>query len=111
MTGFFLGAAYKQMAVVIDGFISATAALAASKFNPVVIEYMFASHNSTEPGFDAAMEALGLKAPIDLKMRLGEGSGCPLMFGIIGASIAMMKNMATFEEARIDSSDLVDIRK
>lgn len=111
MTGFFLGAAYKQMAVVIDGFISAAAALAASRFNPIVTEYMFASHNSTEPGFDTAMKALGLKAPLELNMRLGEGSGCPLMFNIIGASVAIMKNMATFEEARIDSSHLVDIRE
>ncbi len=110
MTGFFLGAAYKQMAVVVDGFISAAAALAASRFNPAVTQYMFASHVSTEPGFGVAMDELGLKAPLDLQMRLGEGSGCPLMFNILGVSLVMIKNMATFEEARIDSSNLVDIR-
>ncbi len=111
MTGFFLGAAYKQMAVVIDGFISAVAALAASRLNPLVTEYMFASHHSAEPGFGIAMDALGLEAPLHLDMRLGEGSGCPLMFGVLDAAAAVLQNMATFAEARIDPSKLVDIRK
>jgi len=111
MTGFFLGAAYKQMAVVIDGFISAAAALAATRFNPLATDYMFASHESAEPGFTVLMEELGLEAPLKLNMRLGEGSGCPLMFGILEASAAMMQNMATFSEGRIDASKLVDIRK
>lgn len=111
MTGFFLGAAYKQTPVVIDGFISAVAALAASRLNPVVTEYMFASHHSAEPGFNIAMEALELSAPLQLDMRLGEGSGCPLMFAILDASAAVLTKMATFAEARIDPSKLVDIRK
>ena len=111
MAGFFVGAAYKQMAVVVDGFISATAALVASRLNPIVTEYMFGSHKSTEPGFDIVMQELGLKAPLKLKMRLGEGSGCPLMFTLLDAGIAMMQNMATFEEAKVDVSNLVDIRE
>ena len=111
MTGFFMGAAYKQMAVVIDGFISAVAALVASRLNPLVTEYMFASHKSTEPGYVTAMEELGLEAPLRLEMRLGEGSGCPLMFILIDASLAMIKNMGTFAEANIDDKKLVDIRE
>ena len=111
MTGFFLGAAYKQMAVVIDGFISAVAALAASRLNPLVTEYMFASHHSAEPGFGIAIDALELKAPLHLDMRLGEGSGCPLMFGVLDGAAAVLANMATFAEARIDPSKLIDIRK
>ena len=110
MTGFFIGAAYKQMAAVIDGFISAAAALAASRLNPVVTEYLFASHTSPEPGFNAAMQALDMTPPLKLDMRLGEGSGCPLMFGILDASVAVMKKMGTFKEARIDMANLVDIR-
>ncbi len=111
MAGFFLGAAYKQQPVVIDGFISAVAALAAGRLNPAATEYMFASHHSAEPGFDIAMEALGLSAPLHLDMRLGEGSGCPLMFGVLDGAAAVLTKMATFAEARIDPSKLVDIRK
>ena len=111
MAGFFLGAAYKQVPVVIDGFISAVAALGANRLNPAVTEYMFASHHSAEPGFGIAMEALGLSAPLHLNMRLGEGSGCPLMFGVLDGAVAVLTKMATFAEARIDPSKLVDIRK
>ena len=111
MAGFFMGCAYRQMAVVIDGFISAVAALTASRFNPLVLEYMFASHQSAEPGFQTVMDTLGLEAPLKLGMRLGEGSGCPLMMQVLEASAAMLNRMATFEEAKIDPSKLVDIEK
>lgn len=111
MAGFFLGAAYKQVPVVIDGFISAVAAVAASRLNPAVLDYMFASHHSAEPGFDIAMDALGFSAPLRLDMRLGEGSGCPLMFGVLDGAAAVLTKMATFAEGRVDASKLVDIRK
>ncbi len=111
MTGFFLGAAYKQVPVVIDGFISAVAALAAYRLNAAAVDYMFASHHSAEPGFGIAMDALGLFAPLQLNMRLGEGSGCPLMFAVLDGAAAMLTKMATFADASIDPSKLVDIRK
>jgi nicotinate-nucleotide--dimethylbenzimidazole phosphoribosyltransferase len=111
MAGFFLGCAYRQVPVVIDGFISAVAALAANRLNPVVTKYMFASHHSAEPGFQTVMEALEMQAPLKLNMRLGEGSGCPLMMHILESSAAMLQNMATFEEAKINPSKLIDISK
>ncbi len=111
MTGFYLGCAYRQLPAVIDGFISAVAALAASRLSPLVTQYLFASHHSAEPGFSVVMEALCMEAPLKLNLRLGEGSGCPLMMNILDASAAMLQNMATFEEAKIDSSKLVDISK
>lgn len=111
MTGFFLGCAYRQLPAVIDGFISAVAALAASRLNPLAAQYMFASHHSAEPGFLTVMEALEMDAPLKLNLRLGEGSGCPLMMHILDSSAAMLQNMATFEEAKIDPSKLVDISK
>ncbi len=111
MAGFYLGCAYRQIPAVIDGFISAVAALAASRLNPVTAQYMFASHQSAESGFATVMDALQMEAPLKLNLRLGEGSGCPLMMQILDASAAMLQNMATFEEARIDASKLVDISK
>jgi nicotinate-nucleotide--dimethylbenzimidazole phosphoribosyltransferase len=110
MTGFYIGAAYKRMAVVIDGFVSAAAALAASRLNAATTAYMFASHRSPEPGFRAAMDELGLTPPLSMDMRLGEGSGCPLMFHILDAAAAIMRDMGTFGAAKIDASNLVDIR-
>lgn len=110
MAGCFLGAAYHRMPVVIDGFISATAALAAYKLNPLVKDYMIASHCSEEPGYKYVMEALGLEPMLNLHMRLGEGTGCPLAFQIIEASQYMISKMATFQEAAINDDFLVDIR-
>ncbi len=108
--GVFLSAAKNRKPIVIDGFISSAAALSAVKFNPLVKEYIFPSHLSKEPGAACMMDELGLKPMLNLDMRLGEGSGCPLAFQIIEAALCIMDNMATFEEASINSKVLVDIR-
>ena len=103
LTGVYIGAAYYGLPVVIDGFISIVAALCAARMDPIVKEYMFASHASYERGYAAAAKELGLPACLELEMRLGEGSGCPLMFGIMDGAVEILKNMATFDEAMIDN--------
>lgn len=110
MAGAYIGAAHSRLPVVIDGYISVVAALCAAKIAPASAAYMFASHASYEPGYMHAVNALGLKPMFDLEMRLGEGSGCPIAFEIIGGALAVQEKMATFEEARIDDSYLTEIR-
>ena len=111
MTGCFLGSAYCRVPIVIDGFISAAAALAAYRINPLVRDYIIPSHLSEEPGYSLVINEIGLKPMLDLNMRLGEGSGCPLAFNIIEAAEAIISDMATFEEATIKDDFLIDIRK
>ena len=111
LTGVFLGAACCRIPVVIDGFISAVSALAASRLCPDAADFMIPSHASKEPGFTCAMKELGKEPMLLMDMRLGEGSGCPLAFYLIDAAITMIEKMATFEEAAIDGTSLVDIRK
>ena len=111
MTGCFLGAAYCRVPIVIDGFISAAAALAAYRINPLVRDYIIPSHLSAEPGYSLVINEIGLEPLLDLNMRLGEGSGCPLAFNIIEAAEAIISDMATFEEATIKDDFLIDIRK
>lgn len=111
MVGCFLGAARNGMPVVIDGFISIVAAVMAKEFNPLVTEYMFASHKSKEIGYVTAMEYLGLSPMFDLDMRLGEGSGCPIAFKIMEAACASMDLMKTLSEGSIDDKYLEEIRK
>lgn len=111
MTGCFLGAAYHRVPVVIDGFISAVAALTAYRLNPMVRDYMITSHCSKEPGYILAVKELCLEPMLNLDMRLGEGSGCPLAFNVIEAAEAVITNMATLEEAMIQSDFLIDIRE
>jgi len=101
MAGVFIGAAYMRVPVVIDGFISIVAALCASKLSPYVKEYMFASHLSFEQGYKCAAEALGVEPCLNLDMRLGEGSGCPLMFAVMDGACAIIRDMGTFEQSNI----------
>lgn len=110
MTGAFVGASYYRLPVVIDGYISAVAALAAVRLAPNTVNFMFGSHQSTEPGYLIAMNELGIKPLFNLGMRLGEGSGCPISFKIIEAAAAAMNGMATFAEGSIDA-DYLDERK
>lgn len=111
MAGAFVGAAYYRLPVVIDGYISAVAALAASRLAPKSVNFMFGSHQSTEPGYLIAMNALGIKPFFNLGMRLGEGSGCPISFKIIEAACAAMNGMATFAEGSIDADYLDEGKK
>lgn len=110
MVGVFLGAAYYKVPVVIDGFISAVAALAAVRLNPLVKEYLISSHCSKEIGYNIAMKEMMLEPMLNLDMRLGEGSGCPIAFSIVEFSCAMMNNMGTFAEAEINDDYLEEVR-
>lgn len=103
MTGAFIGAAYTSTPAVIDGFISAVAALCAYRLNEFAIDYMFASHRSAEPGYSAVIKQLQLEPAISLDMSQGEGSGCPLMFNILNASLMMVENMSKLTTARINN--------
>ena len=110
MCGAFLGAAACRLPAVIDGFISAVAALCAFRLNPLCAAYMISSHASAEKGYALAMAAMGLRPALQLDMRLGEGSGCPIMFEIADAAQRVIREMATFEEAGIDDGYLAEIR-
>ena len=116
MTGAFLGAAMENTPVVIDGYISVVAALAAAEIMPAAADYMFASHVSAEPGYALAVQKLdsfspGLQPFLSLGMRLGEGSGCPIAFEVIRGACDVMRNMATFEEAAINDDYLEEVRQ
>ena len=111
MCGAFLGCAATRRPVVIDGFISAVAALCAYKLCPNSVQYFVPSHASYEIGYKLAMDAMGLQPLFLLGMRLGEGSGCPLAFEILDAACAIMGGMATFDQAGIDDGYLDEIRE
>ena len=111
MCGAFLGSAATRRPVVIDGFISAVAALCAYKLCPDAAAYFIPSHASYEIGYKLAMDAMGLEPLFQLGMRLGEGSGCPLAFEILDAACAIINDMATFDQAGIDDGYLDEIRE
>ena len=111
MCGAFLGAAATRRPVVIDGFISAVAALCAVRLKPEARHYLVPSHASFEIGYTMAMQAMDLQPMLLLGMRLGEGSGCPLAFQVLDAACAIINEMATFQQAGIDDGYLEEIRQ
>ncbi len=104
IVGLLLGAAAKNIPVVIDGLIASAGASLAIKMNPSVRDYIFPSHRSVEPGQEVFFDLIEASPLFDLKMRLGEGTGAVLAFNLIEAAVKIYSEMATFQSAGI--SDL-----
>lgn len=105
LTGVILGAAANRIPVVIDGFISGAAALIAVKLSPQVKDYLIASHLSVECGHRIMLEYMGLQPLLLLDMRLGEGTGAALGISLVEASVKILKEMKTFDEAGVSDKD------
>lgn len=103
LTGLILGAASRRMPVVIDGFISSTAALVAVKLQPTAWNYLVPSHLSAESGHALLMDYLNLKPYLNMGMRLGEGTGAVLGMQLVEAAARVTLEMATFEDAGVSS--------
>jgi nicotinate-nucleotide--dimethylbenzimidazole phosphoribosyltransferase len=96
-----LGGAARQVPVVVDGFISAVAALVAARLRPSVVGYLCASHRSAERGHALVTEELGLAPLYDLGLRLGEGTGGVLGAHLIRIAVGLQRRMATFSTAGV----------
>ena len=103
MTGIFIGGAVYRVPVVIDGVISIAAALLAAKLEPLCRDFMIPSHKSLEPAYSHAAEELKLKPFLNLNMRLGEGTGCPIAMQIIDDALTVINDMKTFDEINLES--------
>ncbi|MEI7816780.1 MAG: nicotinate-nucleotide--dimethylbenzimidazole phosphoribosyltransferase [Desulfuromonadales bacterium] len=101
IAGLVLGCAANSIPVVIDGFISTAGALIASELHPNVRDYIFAAHQSVEIGHAFMLERIGVEPILDLKFRLGEGTGAALAMTLIEAGVKVLKEMATFEQAGV----------
>jgi nicotinate-nucleotide--dimethylbenzimidazole phosphoribosyltransferase len=102
LTGAVLEAARRRLPVVLDGYATAVAALAAVALEPAAAEVLFASHRSAEPGHELVLVELGLEPLLDLRLRLGEASGALLALPIVAAAGTLYREMATFAEAGIE---------
>jgi nicotinate-nucleotide--dimethylbenzimidazole phosphoribosyltransferase len=105
LVGVIIEAASQRKPVVIDGFISGAAALAAARIAPGATGYMIASHRSQELGHAAALQQVGLKPLFDLDLRLGEGTGALLALPLLDAAVRTLNEMATFDEAGVSDRE------
>jgi nicotinate-nucleotide--dimethylbenzimidazole phosphoribosyltransferase len=104
LAGLIVGGAAAGVPVLVDGVISASAALVACAMVPDARGYLIAGHLSAEPGAAAALDRLGLQPLLDLGMRLGEGSGATLAIPLVQAAARVLTEMATFGEASVDDA-------
>jgi nicotinate-nucleotide--dimethylbenzimidazole phosphoribosyltransferase len=99
--GLCLGAAASRIPVVVDGFISSAGALTACRLCPPVKDYLFFSHLSEEAGHATFLRLFQVEPILDLKMRLGEGTGAALAMTIVEAAVKIYNDMATFASAGV----------
>ncbi|HEY0634298.1 MAG TPA: nicotinate-nucleotide--dimethylbenzimidazole phosphoribosyltransferase [Gammaproteobacteria bacterium] len=101
LAGAYIAAAQARLPVLVDGFITSTAALAALRINPTIAPWLLLSHASAEPGHRLVVEALGSRPLLDLGMRLGEASGAAVTVPLLRLACELHNNMATFAEAGV----------
>jgi len=101
LVGLLLGTAAARVPIILDGFITGAAALVAVALCPALRPYLIAAHRSAEPGHAVVLDALGLTPLLDFGLRLGEGSGAALAFGLVDGAARHLAEMATFAEAGV----------
>jgi nicotinate-nucleotide--dimethylbenzimidazole phosphoribosyltransferase len=104
VAGFCAQAAVRRTPVLLDGLVVTAAALVADRLAPGARQWWQAGHRSTEPAHAVALQRLGLEPIVDLRMRLGEGTGAAIALPIVRAAVAVLASMATFDEAGIASA-------
>ncbi len=105
LAGALLEASERRIPVILDGFITGSAALIANALDTQAKAYWLASHQSVEIGHRHLLERLGLRAYLNMDLRLGEGSGAALMLPFVDAACAIVREMATFESAGVSDKD------
>ncbi len=105
IVGLILGASANRIAVVIDGVISIAAAVIAKRLNKHVGDYLFTSHQSSEPGCEIGFRLLGQEPLLDLGMRLGEGTGAVIAMDLLEAGTKIYSEMATFDSSGVSQKN------
>lgn len=103
ITGAFLEAKKQNMVILVDGFIVTAALLTALQLDDLVIDNCIFCHSSEEKGHKKVLDMIGAKPLLDMKMRLGEGSGAAVAFPIVKAAVAFLNEMSSFEDAGVSN--------
>lgn len=103
MAGVVIAAAARRVPIVLDGLISTVSAAIAVELVPRTRDYLIAGHQSEEIGHRILLEKLGLRPLIQLNMRVGEGTGAALAFHLIDASLNLLRDMATYDQAGVSN--------
>jgi nicotinate-nucleotide--dimethylbenzimidazole phosphoribosyltransferase len=102
--GVILGAAARGILVVLDGYITGVAALAAARICPEVVSYLVAGHRSSEPGHDLVLADLGLRPLVDAGLHLGMGTGATLVLPMINSMLAVGRDVPVARDVGLGGS-------
>ena len=94
LAGFYVAAAELRTPFIVDGAIAAAALCIADLLSHGTARCAIAGHLSTEPAAAVALERLGPRPLLDLKLRLGEGTGACLAFPLVAAAAVTLERMA-----------------
>lgn len=103
LVGCYLGAAHERMPILIDGFISAIAAYCAGMLCETAKEYMIATHWSAEPASQMVIDRLGMKAPLQAGMHLGEGTGAIMGLSLIDQALNVYYHLTTWDGGHVEA--------
>jgi nicotinate-nucleotide--dimethylbenzimidazole phosphoribosyltransferase len=106
LVGAMLAAAASRRLILLDGFATGVAALVACRLQPAVRDYLIAGHRSAEPAHAHVLTELGLEPLLDLRLRLGEGSGAALALPLIGLAARLHAEMGRFDETGIERAPI-----
>ncbi|MCB1753973.1 MAG: nicotinate-nucleotide--dimethylbenzimidazole phosphoribosyltransferase [Gammaproteobacteria bacterium] len=105
LTGGYIACAQAGLPVLVDGFISSVAALAATRLCPDAVNWFLFAHISCEPGHRLVLEAMNAQPLLDLGMRLGEASGAAIAVPLLRLACTLHNEMATFAEAGVSEKN------
>lgn len=105
MAGALIQAASERRILLMDGFIASVALLVAERLAPGVAQYAVFAHHSVEPGHTHLLKQLNAQPLLDMGMRLGEGSGAALAYPLLQSACAIVKEMASFNDAGISEQN------
>ncbi len=103
MAGFCAQAAVRRTPLLLDGLAVTAAALVADQLAPGARQWWQAGHRSPEPAHGLALARLELEPIVDLRMRLGEGTGAAVALPVLRGAVAALSSMATFSAAGVST--------
>jgi nicotinate-nucleotide--dimethylbenzimidazole phosphoribosyltransferase len=103
MVGAFLEGYRQKMVLLVDGFIASAAVLTALQFEPGILANCVFCHTSNEQGHEKILQHLGVEPVINLRMRVGEGTGVAVALPIIQSALTFIRDMASFDEAGVSN--------
>lgn len=103
MVGAILACAEKHVPAVMDGLITLSALLMAERLFPGIKDACICSHVPREPMGRMIMQHMGLTAPVDASLALGEGSGAVMLMGQLDVCLAVYEGGRSFAGIGMDA--------